>query len=66
MPAVPSRIVIYAKDVANITGMQPDTARKLLSRIRRKGGKAKGTLVTVYEFCDHMGFRPDWVFPFLT
>ena len=66
MTTLPNRIVIYPKDIANITGMRRDTARKLLTRIRRKLGKAKGTLVTVYEFCDHTGFRPEWVFPFLT
>lgn len=66
MTTLPARIVIYTKDVANITGMQRDTARKLLSRIRRKQGKSKRSLITVFEFCEHMGFKPEWVFPFLT
>lgn len=66
MTSLPARIVIYTKDVANITGMRRDTARKLLSRIRRKQGKAKRSLVTVFEFCEHMGFKPEWVQPFLT
>lgn len=65
MPSVPTRIVIYAKDIACITGMQPDTARKLLSRIRHKQGKSKRSLITVFEFCEHMGFKPEWVLPFL-
>ena len=66
MTILPSRIVIYPKDIAAITGMQPDTARKLLARIRRKHGKAKGALITVFEFCEHTGFKPEWIFPFLT
>jgi len=65
MNSVPKRIVIYPKDITKITGMQPDTARKLLSRIRKKLNKQKGTRITVFEFCEHMGFKPEWVSPFL-
>jgi hypothetical protein len=65
MNPIPNRIVIYSKDVTNITGMQPDTARKLLARIRKKLNKQQGSMVTVFEFCDHMGFKPEWVSPFL-
>ena len=66
MNTIPHRIVVYPKDVTNITGMQPDTARKLLSRIRKKLNKGKGARITVYEFCEHMGFKQEWVTPFLT
>jgi len=65
MNTFPRRIVVYSKDITNITGMQPDTARKLLARIRKKLGKPKSSPVTVYEFCDFMGFKVEWVTPFL-
>jgi hypothetical protein len=48
---IPNRIVIYAKDVMNITGRKERAARKLLARIRKKYRKKKGTFITVKEFC---------------
>ena len=65
MKNLPTRIVVYAKDVCNITGMQPDTARKLLCRIRKKFNKEKRALITIYEFCEFMGFREEKVIEFL-
>ena len=65
MNTTPNRIVIYPKDVSRITGMQPDTARKLLSRIRKKFKKKKRALISIAEFCQYMGFREEWVSPFL-
>ena len=65
MNPLPRRIIIYAKDITKITGMQPDTARKLLARIRKKLGKPTSSPVTVYEFCEFMGFKLEWVLPHL-
>lgn len=65
MNNLPTRIVIYPKDVSNITGMQPDTARKLLARIRKKLNKENRSLISIAEFCQYMGFREEWVSPFL-
>jgi len=48
---VPNRIVIYAKDLMNITGRSERTARKILQQIRQASGKKKGDMVTVEEFC---------------
>ena len=62
---VPKRIVIYAKDVENITGRKERTARKLLKLIRHQFNKKKGDFITVDEFCQFTGLRVEQVQPFL-
>ena len=52
---VAKRIVIYAKDVENITGRKERTARKILQSIRVKLGRQKSEFVTISEFCEHTG-----------
>ena len=52
---VPPRIVIYAKDVQNITGRKERTARYLLAQIRVHFGKKPTDYVTVKEFCEFTG-----------
>jgi len=54
---VAKRIVIYAKDVENITGRKERTARKILQSIREKLGKEKNGFVTIGEFCEHTGIK---------
>ncbi|MCU7551808.1 hypothetical protein OCK74_21995 [Chitinophagaceae bacterium LB-8] len=63
---VPIRIVIYAKDISNITGRKERTARKIIAQIRRKYNKKPGDLVTIYEFCEHTGLSEVRVRQFLT
>jgi len=62
---MPKRIVVYAKDVENITGRKPRTARKLLEQIRQKFGKQKDQFVTVREFSLYTGIDEDLVREFL-
>ena len=62
---VPNRIVIYAKDVMNITGRSERTARKMLQLIRTVNRKKKGELVTVYEFCRFTGIDQQLINDFL-
>lgn len=62
---MPKRIVVYAKDVENITGRKPRTARKLLEEIRKKFGKSKDQFVTVREFSCYTGIEEDLVREFL-
>jgi hypothetical protein len=62
---MPKRIVIYAKDVENITGRKPRTARKLLEQVRKKFGKQKDHFVTVREFSLYTGIDEDLVREFL-
>lgn len=62
---VPVRIVIYAKDVINITGRKERSAWKLLAQIRKKYNKEKGQFVTIDEFCEYTGIKEERVKPFL-
>ena len=60
-----SRIVIYPKDVENITGRAARTARKLLQKIRLALGKSPDEFVTVKEFCSFYGIDEELVKDFL-
>ena len=62
---VPIRIVIYAKDVMNITGLKERAARSLLARIRKKYRKKKGEFVSILEFCQFTSLAVELVRPFL-
>ncbi|MBV7530475.1 hypothetical protein [Chitinophaga sp. sic0106] len=62
---VPNRIVIYAKDVMNITGRSERTARKILQQIRQASGKKKGDMITIGEFCRFTGLEETIVTKFL-
>ena len=65
MNTVPNRVVIYTKDVCNITGLSGKAARKLLRQIREQSGKPKGSFVTIHDFCLATGIKEDAVRPFL-
>jgi len=62
---MPRRIVIYAKDVENITGRKTRAARKLLQRIREQNKKPNEAFVTVNEFCRYTGMCVEEVREFL-
>jgi len=65
MSHIPNRIVIYPKDVCNITGRADSTARRLLARIRKKYKKKKGAFISLEEFCAFTGLKPEHVSKFL-
>jgi hypothetical protein len=65
MNPIPNRIVIYPKDVMNITGRRDRTARKLLTRIRKKFKKKRGEFITLEEFCGYTGLKQEHVTNFL-
>ena len=62
---MPNRIVIYSKDVQNITGRKARAAQKLLANIRIAFGKDKAAFVTVREFSLYTGIEEDLVKDFL-
>ncbi len=62
---IPHRIVIYAKDIRNITGRSERTARKMLQQIRIATGKKKGDFITVAEFCGYTGLQEETISKFL-
>lgn len=63
---LPARVVIYPKDVENITGRRGRTARKLLQKIRDALGKSKNDFITIKEFCLFTGIDEDLVKDFLS
>ena len=62
---IPNRIVIYAKDIMNITGRKERAARKLLAQIRKKYKKKKGEFISIKEFSEFTGLDIDMVQVFL-
>ena len=60
-----SRVVIYPKDVAAITGKNYRSSWILLSRIKSRLQKESHQVVTVQEFCEYMGLKVDDVVPIL-
>jgi hypothetical protein len=65
MNTVPNRVVVYAKDVSNMTGLRPRAARKLLSLIRQKLQKDRSAFITVRDFSSVTGIEEDIVQTFL-
>ena len=65
MKKIPRRMVIYPRDVENITGRRPSTARAILSRIKKLYHKKRGDFLTVPEFCEYMNMDEELVMSFL-
>lgn len=61
MTTMPTRVVVYAKDVTNITGLGPRAARKLLCSIRKQLNKPRTTFITIEEFASFTGIKEDLV-----
>lgn len=65
MKTIPTRIIIYPKDIVNITGRRDRTARKLLQKIRQALGKQTHEFITIKEFCLFTGINEELVKDFL-
>ena len=61
----PKRIIIYPKDVINITGLKRPAAQRLLRNIRNDLGKPPGAFVTVMEFASYVHMTESEIRPFL-
>jgi hypothetical protein len=59
------RVVIYVKDIENITGRKPTAARKLLLNIRKKFEKKRNEFITVREFSLYTGIDEETVYDLL-
>ena len=59
------RIVIYVKDIENITGRKSGAARRLLNKIRKKFEKKRNELITVHEFSLYTGIDEETVYELL-
>lgn len=62
---IPERVVIYARDIENITGRKEDAAHKYMQRMRKKFGKEKHQFISVKEFCLYSGIDEEVVREFL-
>ncbi len=56
-----SRIVIYPKDIQQITGKSERQSRNIIATIKKKHNKEKHQAVTIQEFCDYMGINPETI-----
>jgi hypothetical protein len=65
MQTIPNRIIIYPKDIVNITGHKERTARLILSRIRKHLGKQPRDPITIDEYCTYHNLNPETMKPFL-
>jgi hypothetical protein len=65
MTTIPGLIIIYPKDIVNITGRKERTARDMLSRLRKHLGKQQKDLITFEEFCTFYKLDPATIKPFL-
>lgn len=62
---IPARVVLYPRDVENITGRRGRTARTLLNKIRMALGKSKDEFITIKEFALFTGIDEDLIKDFL-
>ncbi len=59
------RMVVYAQDIMNMTGLRERAARQILARIRAKYNKKKRELISIDEFCEFTGFKEERVQKYL-
>lgn len=55
------RICIYPKDIMRITGKSEKFSRSLMLKIKKSLQKNKDQMVSVTEFCEFTGLKPDEV-----
>lgn len=60
------RIIIYSKDIQQLTGKSDRASRTLLQKIRIKIGKGKTQAITIQEFCEYLGLSEEKVIQLLT
>lgn len=62
---IPDRMVIFARDIQNITGRSERTSRLLMQKIRKALGKKVGQFISIAEFCRYTGLCEEEVQSFL-
>lgn len=62
---IPGRVVIYVRDVMNITGRSESGARSLLQKIKEVIGKQPAQCITIKEFCEYTGIEEEIVREFM-
>jgi len=61
MVKVPTRIVIYVKDVSAITGRSDRSSRRLMADIRKRFERYYRGWVSIDDFCSFTGFTHETV-----
>ena len=61
----PNRIMIYPRDIQNITGKRPRTATRIYNQIKGHFGKMKKDFLTVTELCEYWKIDIETVKAFL-
>lgn len=59
------RVCIYPKDVERVTGKSYRQSVRILKKIRIVSNKQITHLVTIQEFCDYYGLKPEDVAPLI-
>ena len=54
---IPDRIVLFTRDIVNITGVSLRTAQRMIQKIRKIYGKPELQFITIYEFCEVYGLH---------
>lgn len=62
---IPCRVVIYARDVMNITGLKEGASRLLLEKIRKHLGKTPSHSITIKDFCEFTRIEEETVREFM-
>jgi hypothetical protein len=65
MSTIPHRIVVYPKDVSNMTGLSHKASRKLLRLVRKHVSKEERSFVTIQDFSSYTGINEEVIKPFL-
>ena len=62
---LPSRAIIFPKDVENITGLSNRSARRLLQKVRIVLGKKMDQFILIKDFCEVTGIKEEIVREYL-
>jgi hypothetical protein len=54
-------LCIYPKDVSKITGRTVRSSRDLLYRLRKRLHKKRHQVISIDEFCEYIGLKPEEV-----
>ncbi|RRJ88058.1 hypothetical protein EG849_14950 [Flavobacterium macacae] len=60
-----ARACIYPKDIQNITGKSYKQSRLYLNRIKAHLGRQPAQWVSIEEFCEYSGLKPEHVSQFI-
>ncbi len=65
MKTMPHRVVIYAKDLENLTGRKPRTCHTMMEKMRKFFRKSKDQFITVKECSEFLNIPEELIRDFL-